>query len=303
MKINFEITEDFVGCRIDKYLCDQMENITRNAIQKLIEQDKIFVNHKKIKSSYKVNLNDIIQVELEEAVPLDIIAEDIPLNILYEDNDLIVINKPQGMVVHPAPGHNTGTLVNALLYHCKGQLSGINGIMRPGIVHRIDKDTTGILVVAKNDISHNFLSEQLRDHSMTRKYVAIVLNKIQENFGRIDKPIGRDPKDRKKRAVTSKNSKHAITNYKVLCRYGKYTLVECVLETGRTHQIRVHMASIGHPVLGDDVYGNHKFKANLYGQLLHAQTLGFIHPTTKEYMEFEAPIPEHFKKIMNLIEV
>ncbi len=301
MKINFIVTEEFSGSRIDKFLNENMESTTRNSIQKLIEQNKVLVNNKIIKSSYKVNIDDNVEVDKEEAIPLDIVAEDIPLDILYEDSDLIVLNKPQGMVVHPAPGHSNGTLVNALMYHCKGQLSGINGIMRPGIVHRIDKDTTGILVVAKNDNAHNFLSDQLRDHSMTRKYVAIVLNKIGSDEGRIDKAIGRDPKDRKKRTITLKNSKNAVTNYKVLERYGKYTLVECVLETGRTHQIRVHMASIGHPVLGDTMYGNHKFKSNLNGQLLHAKTLGFIHPTTKEYMEFEAELPEHFKKIINLI--
>lgn len=297
----FTVTEEFVDERIDKFLAQMIEGYTRSKVQKLVDENLIKVNNKNIKSSYKCCLDDEISVIEKEPVQLNILAENIPLDILYEDDDLLIVNKPQQMVVHPAPGHYTGTLVNALMYHLKDNLSTINGALRPGIVHRIDKDTSGILVVAKNDVAHVSLSNQLRDHTMTRKYVALVMNKVAEPEGRIDKPIGRDLKDGKKKTIGGKNSKHAVTNYKVIEQLNNYTLIEARLETGRTHQIRVHMASIGHPVVGDMVYGNHKFKMKLNGQLLHAKTLGFIHPTKNEYMEFTTELPEHFNKALELI--
>ncbi len=300
-KIYLNVSSDFENERIDKLLAETLEGYTRSKIQKLIELNNITVNGKNIKSSYKLVADDKIEVEPLEPVSLNIVPEDIPLNIVYEDDDVILINKPQGMVVHPAPGHYTGTLVNALLYYLRDNLSTINGVLRPGIVHRIDKDTSGILVVAKNDNAHVSLSEQLKDHSMTRKYIALVVNGVRENEGKIDKPIGRHPSDRMKKTIGGQNSKHAVTNYKVIERLSNYTLIEAVLETGRTHQIRVHMASIGHPVVGDSVYGTHKFKMNLKGQLLHAKTLGFIHPTTKEYIEFSSELPEHFVKAVELV--
>ena len=252
-----------------------------------------------MKSNYKVNAGDRIELEIPEAVEPEIQAENLPLDILYEDSDLLVVNKPKGMVVHPCPGHYSGTLVNALMYHCKGELSGINGVMRPGIVHRIDRNTTGSLLVCKNDFSHNFLAEQLKVHSITRKYVAVVHGNLREDTGTINAPIGRHPMDRKKMAVNHKNGKEAVTHYRVLERFGKYTFIECRLETGRTHQIRVHMSSLGHPLLGDDVYGPAKCPYPwLQGQTLHAQVLGFIHPSTREYMEFSAPLPQYFTELL-----
>ena len=283
--------------RIDKYLAEVFNGKSRSYIQGLIEKENIKVNGKSIKSNYKVKENDEILIVMPEALELEVEAEDIPLDILYEDNDVIVINKPQGMVVHPAPGNYTKTLVNALLYHCK-DLSTINGVIRPGIVHRIDKDTTGVLVVAKNDESHNFLSKQLQTHSMKREYIALVEGRLKEDKGTINKPIGRNKKDRLKMGIVE-DGKRAVTHYEVLERYKNTTLIKCVLETGRTHQIRVHMASIGHPLVGDEVYGFKKQRFKLKGQVLHAKTLGFIHPKTKEYMEFTTNLPEYYN---NLIE-
>jgi len=291
-------TED-IGKRIDSFLAEELEDCSRSFVQKLIQENKIAVNQKPIKSNYKLKLNDVIYLEIPEPVSIDIKPENIPLDILYEDLDIIVINKPQGMVVHPAAGHYTGTLVNALMYHCGSELSGINGVMRPGIVHRIDKDTSGVLMIAKTNNAHQSLALQLKEHSITRKYNAIVFNNLKADEGTVNAPIGRHPIDRKKMAVTQKNSKHAVTHYKVIERFGKYTLIEAQLETGRTHQIRVHMSYIGHPLLGDTVYGTQKQPFKLEGQVLHARVLGFIHPTTGEYMEFEADLPKYFK---NLIE-
>ncbi len=292
----FKITSEEVNKRIDKYLSEVIENKSRSFIQGLIDNDNIKVNDKLIKSNYKLKLNDIIEVNLPEPLELEVKAEDIKLDIVYEDHEVIVVNKPQGMVVHPAPGNYTGTLVNALLYHCK-DLSGINGVIRPGIVHRIDKDTSGILVVAKNDNSHNFLATQLKDHSMKREYYALVEGRVKNDIGTINEKLGRDPKDRIKMAIV-KEGREAITHYEVLENYDYTTLVKCNLETGRTHQIRVHMAHIGHPLVGDPVYGYKKSKFKLMGQMLHAKTLGFVHPTTKEFLEFSTELPSYFKNII-----
>ena len=291
-------TED-IGKRIDVFLAEELEECSRSFVQKLIQENKIVVNQKQIKSNYKLRLNDIIYLEIPEPVSIDIEPEDIPLDILYEDSEVIVINKPQGMVVHPAAGHYSGTLVNALMYHCGEQLSGINGVMRPGIVHRIDKDTSGVLMIAKTNNAHQSLALQLKEHSITRKYNAIVFNNLKSDEGTVNAPIGRHPTDRKKMTVTEKNSKHAVTHYRVIERFGKYTLIEAQLETGRTHQIRVHMSYIGHPLLGDTVYGGLKQPFKLERQVLHARVLGFIHPTTGEYMEFEADLPEYFKNLID----
>ena len=282
--------------RIDKYLSEVLNGKSRSYIQGLIEKENIKVNNKNIKSNYKLKENDEILISMPEAIELEVVAEDIPLDILYEDNDVIVINKPQGMVVHPAPGNYTKTLVNALLYHCK-DLSTINGVIRPGIVHRIDKDTTGVLVVAKNDEAHNFLSSQLQNHSMKREYIALVEGRLKEDTGTINKPIGRNKKDRLKMGIVE-DGKRAVTHYEVLERYKNTTLIKCVLETGRTHQIRVHMASIGHPLVGDEVYGFKKQRFKLKGQVLHAKTLGFIHPKTKEYMEFTTDLPKYYNDLI-----
>lgn len=287
-----------IGIRIDRYVSNNFEFLSRSAVQKLIEDENIIVSEKKIKSNYKIKESDIISIQIPEAKEVEIKAENIPLEILYEDKDVIIINKPKGMVVHPAPGHYTGTLVNALMYHCKEELSGINGQLRPGIVHRIDKDTSGILMAAKNDKAHQSLALQLSKHTITRKYQAIVFNSFSEEEGTIDKPIGRHPIDRKKMAITQKNSRCAVTHYKVLEKLGKFSLIQAQLETGRTHQIRVHMAYIGHPLLGDEIYGSKKQPFHLEGQVLHAKVLGFIHPITKQYMEFETELPEYFVKLI-----
>ncbi len=296
----FNIDENFEGERIDKYLSSAFEGQSRSYLQGLIEKGNVLVNNKNVKSNYKLKVFDEIVVTLPEPLELKVEAEDIPLDIVYEDKDVIVVNKPQGMVVHPAPGNYNGTLVNALLYYCK-DLSSINGIIRPGIVHRIDKDTTGILVVAKNDKAHNFLSDQLRDHSMKREYFALVEGRIKEDNGVIDKPLGRNKKDRLKIGIVP-DGRRAVTHYEVVERFNSTTLIKCVLETGRTHQIRVHMASIGHPLVGDPLYGFKKQKFKLEGQMLHAKTLGFIHPTTKEYMEFTSELPGYFKKLLEKLE-
>ena len=286
--------------RLDRFLADQYEEYTRSFLQKLIDQGNVSINGISVKKSgIKLKENDEIAVTLPEPQPLEVVAEDIPLDILYEDDDVILINKPKGMVVHPAAGHTSGTIVNALLYHCKDSLSGINGVIRPGIVHRIDKDTTGVLVICKNDKAHRAVAEQLAVHSITRAYHAIVYNNIKEDEGTVDAPIGRMDADRKKMGINRKNGRHAVTHYRVLERFGRYTYIECRLETGRTHQIRVHMASIGHPLLGDTVYGPSKDPFKLEGQALHAKLLGFQHPTTGQYVEFESPLPDYFTALLN----
>lgn len=290
-----------VNKRIDHYINEELEEISRSTIQKLIEKGNITVNGKSINKNYKLKIGDTVEIEIPEPEGINIEAENIPLEILYEDNDLIVVNKPQDMVVHPAPGHYTGTLVNALMYHCGKELSGINGVMRPGIVHRIDKDTSGVLVIAKSDLAHNGLSKQLAEHSMTRIYNAIVYNGFEENEGIVNTLIGRSQNDRKKMAVLKAGGRNAVTHYKVIERMGKFTLVELRLETGRTHQIRVHMAHIGHPLLGDPIYGPKKQIFNLQGQVLHARVLGFIHPRTGKYMEFSTELPEYFTKLIEIL--
>lgn len=286
------------GERIDKYLSEQLEDMTRSHIQKLIKENMVRVNGMAVKSNFKLSASDQIEVEIPELKEPDILPENIPLDILYEDQDILVVNKPKGMVVHPAPGHYTGTLVNAIMYHCKDNLSGINGVMRPGIVHRIDMDTTGSLLICKNDRAHQALAEQLKEHSITRKYHAIVHGRLKEDEGTIDKPIGRHPIDRKKMSIHCTNGREAITHYRVLKRFQQFTYIECQLETGRTHQIRVHMSSIGHPILGDQVYGPAKCPYKLQGQTLHAKVLGITHPTTGEYMEFDAPLPDYFQGLL-----
>lgn len=288
------------GQRIDKFLSDNIGNTTRSAVQNLIDKDKITVNNKIVSKNYKLREGDIISVEIPDPENLDVTAENIPLDIVYEDDDLLIVNKPKGMVVHPAHGNYTGTLVNALLYHCRDSLSGINGVIRPGIVHRIDKNTSGLLIVAKNDISHVRLSEQIKAHSFTREYEAIACGYFKDKSGTVDAPIGRHHTDRKKMCVTYENSKNAVTHYEVIKQYGGYAHLRLRLETGRTHQIRVHLSYINHPVLGDDVYG--KPYKGIDGQCLHARKIGFIHPTTGEYMEFTSELPEYFQKILRIIE-
>lgn len=300
-KFSFLIQEDLVDERIDKCLSLLMDTLSRSYIQKLIKDGLVSVNNQVVKANYRVKSDDEICFFLPKSVEPEILPQDIPLDILYEDNDVIVVNKPKKMVVHPAAGHYQDTLVNGLLYHCKDSLSGINGVMRPGIVHRIDMNTTGSLIVCKNDHSHNHIAAQLKDHSITRKYHAIVYGVLEDDSGTIDKPIGRSDADRKKMAVNAKNGRNAVTHYKVLKRFDKYTYIECRLETGRTHQIRVHMSSIGHPILGDDVYSNRSCPFNLEGQTLHAKTIGFVHPTTNEYMEFDAPLPNYFLHLLDIL--
>lgn len=284
--------------RIDRFLSEQCEDLSRSYLQKLVKDGAVCVGGKAVKSNYKVAAGDTVTLDVPEAVEPEIVPEQMDLDILYEDSDIILINKPKGMVVHPAAGHYTGTLVNGLMYHCQQDLSGINGVMRPGIVHRIDMDTTGVLIVCKNDLAHNSIAEQLKEHSITRKYYAIVHGVIKEGQGTVDAPIGRHPVDRKKMSINEKNGRQAITHYRVLERFQRFTYVECQLETGRTHQIRVHMASIGHPLLGDTVYGPAKPPYKLQGQTLHAGVLGIIHPRTGGYMEFTAPLPEYFNELL-----
>lgn len=300
--LSFEITEEFEDERIDKYLSVFVDSFSRSYIQKLIENNDILVNDRNVKPSYKLRIDDKIIVNVPDSIIPDILPEDIKLDILYEDNDVIVVNKPKDMVVHPSAGHYTGTLVNALLFHCKDNLSGINGVLRPGIVHRIDKDTTGSVIVCKNDKSHQIIAGALKEHSIIRKYHAIVHGVIEEDEGTIETLIGRNPKDRLKMAVVPTGGKSAVTHYKVLKRYKNYTYVECSLETGRTHQIRVHMAHINHPILGDDTYSNQKSPYKLKGQCLHAKILGFIQPVTGESIMTDAPLPDYFKHLLDIME-
>ena len=294
------LVEDDFNTRIDKWLSEHVDDISRSYIQNLIENQHVSVNSKPVKSNYKVSEYDEIEIILPENIEPEITAEDIPLDIVYEDDDIIIINKPKGMVVHPAPGHYSGTMVNALMYHCRDNLSGINGVLRPGIVHRIDKDTTGLVVACKNDKAHLALSEQLKVHSITRKYRAIVNGVIKEDNGTVEGAIARHPSDRKKMTVDNYRGRPAVTHFTVLERFKAYTYVECQLETGRTHQIRVHMKSINHPVLGDTVYGPDRCQYKLDGQVLHAMVLGFIHPSTGEYMEFKSDpeLPEYFSDLL-----
>lgn len=295
-------TAEDAGERIDVFLNERIPDFSRSYLQKLIKNGCATVNGAAIKNSYRLSADDIVAIEIPDEVKPNILPEAIPLDILYEDTDLLVVNKPKGMVVHPAAGHYSGTLVNALLYHCEGRLSGINGVLRPGIVHRIDKDTTGSLVVCKNDMAHHALAEQLKDHTICRRYRAIVHGCFKDDEGTISAPVGRHPTDRKKMAIDHKNGKNAVTHYRVLQRFSSFTYIECRLETGRTHQIRVHMASLGHPLLGDYVYGPSKSPfRHLEGQCLHAMTLGFIHPRTGAYMECVAPLPEYFDQLLDTL--
>ncbi len=296
---NIEADNTWTNKRIDKALTDYFDDYSRSFLKGLFDERLVCVNGKTVKPSYKVSASDMIDISIPEPKPVAIEAEDIPLDIVYEDEDIIIVNKPKGMVVHPAPGHYTGTLVNGLMHHFQGNLSTINGEFRPGIVHRIDMDTTGLLVVCKNDAAHQSISEQLSVHSITRKYYAICYDNIIDDYGTIDAPIGRNPQDRKKMAVNYKNGRNAVTHYKVLERINhQYTLIECTLETGRTHQIRVHMASMNHPLLGDALYCSRRNEFHLQGQTLHAGVLGFIHPTTHEYIEFKSELPEYFNKLL-----
>lgn len=297
-ELNLTVKAENAGVRIDKFISENADGITRSATAKLIEDGNVTVGGKKISKNYKCKENDEITVFIPDAKPLEARAEKIPLDIAYEDSDLLVVNKPKGMVVHPAAGNYDGTLVNALLYHCDGSLSGINGVIRPGIVHRIDKDTSGLLIVAKNDFAHIHLAEQIKDHSFHRAYQAVVYGNIREDSGTVNQPIGRNPNDRKKMAVTLKNSKNATTHYEVINRFGDFTHIRCILETGRTHQIRVHMAYIGHPLAGDMVYGPKKVIKSLEGQCLHAGEIGFVHPRTGQYMEFKSELPDYFKTFL-----
>lgn len=285
---------DSVGARIDKFLAENNPQLTRSAIQKIIDDGGVTINDTVISKNYKCKEGDSISITVPDAKPMEALSENIPLDIVYEDDDLLVVNKPKGMVVHPACGNWSGTLVNALLHHCGDSLSGINGVIRPGIVHRIDKDTSGLLIVAKNDFAHLHLAQQIKEHSFTRAYETVVYGNIKEDSGTINQPIGRNPKDRKKMAVTFKNSKNATTHYQVIQRYNGFTHIRCILETGRTHQIRVHTAHIGHPVAGDEVYGPKKVITKLNGQCLHAKHIGFVHPRTQQWLEFETELPAYF---------
>lgn len=296
-ELHFSITESDAGERLDKWLSTQPGvELTRSAIQLRIEQGDIFVNGKTIPKNYRQKTGDQVILRIPEPEILSIEAENIPLDIVYEDEDVLVVNKPKGMVVHPAPGHMTGTLVHALLYHCGDRLSGINGVIRPGIVHRIDRLTSGLLMVAKNDTAHQSLSAQIQAHSFTREYQAVAMGRFSEKTGTISAPIGRHPVDRKKMCVTQKNAKPAVTHYSVLNEFQRATHLRLRLETGRTHQIRVHLAYLGHPILGDDVYG--KKYPGIEGQCLHAAKIGFVHPSTKQYLEFESPLPAYFEKVL-----
>ena len=298
----YEAGKEYSGMRIDKYLAELDSELTRSAVQKLIDDEMVTVNGKVPQKNMKLREGDRIILTVPEPVPPEALPENIPLDIVYEDDDLLVVNKPRGMVVHPAAGNPDGTLVNALLYHCGDSLSGINGILRPGIVHRIDKDTSGLLIVAKNDFSHRLLAEQIKEHSFTRKYQAVVCGNIKEDSGTVNAPIGRHPTDRKKMTVTLKNSREAVTHYRVITRYRGYTHVELTLETGRTHQIRVHMANMGHPVAGDPVYGGKNYLKKLDGQCLHAYYISLLHPRTNETLTLSAPLPQYFTDFLKTLE-
>ena len=301
-KLVLNVTEEWKDTRIDVFVSKNTD-FSRNSVQLLIEEDKISVNDKPVTKSYKMKTGDVLAIVIEEAKDVGIEAEDIPLDIYYEDSDLLVVNKPKGMVVHPANGNENGTLVNALMFHCKDSLSGINGEIRPGIVHRIDKDTSGLLVIAKNDIAHEHLAKQFKDHTINRIYYAIVYGNVKDDCGDIEAPIGRHKTDRKKFCITQTNSKYAFTHYDVVEKLKGYTLIKCKLKTGRTHQIRVHMQSIGHPLAGDPVYGPKNCITELKGQALHAGVLGFIHPTTGEYIEFSSDWPAEFEKFYNKVKL
>ena len=290
------------GMRLDRFIADEDGSLTRSAIVKLIEEGMVTLNGKPANKKDKLKDGDVVVMEIPDPVLPEAKPEDIPLDIVYEDDDLLVVNKPRGMVVHPAAGNPDGTLVNALLHHCGDSLSGINGVLRPGIVHRIDKDTSGLLIVAKNDFAHQHLAAQIKEHSFTRKYQAVVCGNIKDDQGTINAPIGRHPTERKKMTVTLKNSREAVTHYRVLGRYRGYTHVELTLETGRTHQIRVHMAYIGHPVAGDPVYGGKKYLASLNGQCLHAYYISFVHPRSSEVLTFSAPLPDYFNDFIKRIQ-
>lgn len=302
-EFSLEIPEEWDGIRVDKCVSELMgEKLSRSRIQSMIKSDELLVNGKSVKPSYSVSEDDVVTFCINEPVEASIKPENIPLDILYEDNDLLVVNKPKGMVVHPAAGHTSHTLVNALMYHCKNQLSGINGVLRPGIVHRIDRDTSGSLVVCKNDIAHRILGQAFKEHSITRRYYGIVMGRLKHPQGTIDAPIGRHPVQRKRMSIipVEKGGKRAVTHYKVLEQFERYALCEFTLETGRTHQIRVHMSSIHHPLLGDELYGGKEYQQS--GQMLHAKILGFVHPSTGEYIEFDCELPEYFRKCLAKIE-
>ncbi len=299
--LEIEIDDAHAGERLDKALCDLLCETSRNAIQRMIKDSLVTVNKTARKANFRLCEGDLVEIVFPPAQEVEILPENIPLDILYEDSDLLVVNKPKGMVVHPAPGHTNGTLVNAVMYHCRDSLSGINGELRPGIVHRIDMNTTGSLIVCKNDRAHTDIARQIKDHSIRRIYEGIVIGNVKEDEGTVAGAIGRNPKDRKKMAMHVPGGKEAITHYRVLERFPDYAYMEFRLETGRTHQIRVHMAGIGHPLLGDDVYGPARCKFHLQGQTLHAKTIGFIHPTTGKYMEIDAPLPEYFEELLNTL--
>ena len=291
-------TPEEKGRRLDQFLADQLEELTRSAAQRLAEEEHVLLNGKPLKKNYKMTGCETLEVHLPDPEPIDAVPQNIPLDIAYEDEDLLVINKPKGMVVHPAPGNPDGTVVNAVLYHCGERLSGIGGAFRPGIVHRIDKDTSGLLIIAKNDRAHLYLSEQLKDHTLARTYEAVVIGGLKEDKGTVNAPIGRSPKDRKKMAIVS-DGRHAVTHYEVLARYPGYTHIRCKLETGRTHQIRVHMASLGHPIVGDEVYGPSKSKFDLQGQCLHARELTFLHPADGQPRLVKSDLPDYFTDLLH----
>ncbi len=298
----FVVEENQVGLRLDKYLAEQFPDKTRTSLQKLIDNQAVLVNGQESSKNYKLKAQDCVTVEIPEPVELDVCPQNIPLEIVYEDDALLVVNKPKGMVVHPAPGNPDGTLVNALLYHCGDSLSGINGVIRPGIVHRIDKNTSGLLMIAKNDAAHQSLAAQIKEHSFLREYEAVVYGRVQEDSGTVCAPIGRSKADRKKMCVTAQNSKEAVTHFTVLRRYRCFTHIRCRLKTGRTHQIRVHMAYLGHPVAGDEVYGPKKVITQLGGQCLHAKVLGFVHPVTGQWMQFDSDLPDYFIRFLASLE-
>lgn len=296
------ITDADAGRRIDSWIRDRLEGVSRSHLQKMIERKEVLVNGQPVKSNYRLKAHDKLCITVDTAPEaVDILPQDIPIDIIYEDDDLLIINKPKGMVVHPAAGHWDGTLVNAIMYHCRDRLSGINGQLRPGIVHRIDKDTTGSLVICKNDRAHILVADQIAEHSIRRSYEGIVLGSLPEDSGTIDAPIGRDPRNRKRMAIERTHGKPATTRFRVLERFKDYTYARFDLETGRTHQIRVHMASLGHPLLGDEVYGPKKCPFRLTGQTLHAKTIGLVHPSTGEYMEWEAPLPDYFTGLLGIM--